>query len=136
MGARQPAWGLSGQWASRGPPGLLSHWLGCLPPVPVPGRGARRRRAPAARGARRFQLRCLLGQPLTVAAGGLVTGELRLTAHKRQSYDVRIGASRCPLPRSCRAARRRRCGRPRPAPRPAAVPCTTASVWRVLELVG
>jgi hypothetical protein len=59
----------------------------------VPGRGARRCRAPAARGARRFQLRCLLGQPLTVAAGGLVTGELRLAAHKRQSYDVHLTLS-------------------------------------------
>jgi hypothetical protein len=59
----------------------------------VLGHGACRPPVPAARGARRFQLRCLLGQPLTVAAGGLVTGELRLTAHKRQSYDVHLTLS-------------------------------------------
>ena len=45
----------------------------------------------------RFQLRCLLGQPLTVAAGGVVTGELRLVAHKRQSYDVHLTLSAPPL---------------------------------------
>ena len=45
----------------------------------------------------RFQLRCLLGQPLTVAAGGVVTGELRLAAHKRQSYDVHLTLSAPPL---------------------------------------
>ena len=45
----------------------------------------------------RFQLRCLLGQPLTVAAGGVVTGELRLVAHKRQSYDVHLTLCAPPL---------------------------------------
>lgn len=45
----------------------------------------------------RFQLRCLLGQPLTVAAGSLVTGELRLAAHKRQSYDVHLTLCAPPL---------------------------------------
>ncbi|KAK9819074.1 hypothetical protein WJX81_000974 [Elliptochloris bilobata] len=44
-----------------------------------------------------FQLRCLLGQPLTVAAGGVVTGELRLAAHKRQSYDVHLTLTAPPL---------------------------------------
>lgn len=36
-----------------------------------------------------FQLRCVLQRPLVVRrAGQTVTGELRLVAHKRQSYDV------------------------------------------------
>ena len=39
---------------------------------------------------RRFQLRCVLEQPLVVAQGATVHGELRLTAHSRQSYDVHL----------------------------------------------
>ena len=39
---------------------------------------------------RRFQLRCVLEQPLVVAQGAVVRGELRLTAHSRQSYDVHL----------------------------------------------
>ncbi len=39
---------------------------------------------------RRFQLRCVLEQPLVVAQGAMVRGELRLTAHSRQSYDVHL----------------------------------------------
>lgn len=38
----------------------------------------------------RFQLRCVLEQPLVVAQGAVVRGELRLTAHSRQSYDVHL----------------------------------------------
>ena len=39
---------------------------------------------------RRFQLRCVLEQPLVVGPGAVVSGELRLTAHSRQSYDVHL----------------------------------------------
>lgn len=38
----------------------------------------------------RFQLRCVLKQPLTVYPGADVQGELRLVAHKRQSYDIHL----------------------------------------------
>lgn len=38
----------------------------------------------------RFQLRCVLQQPLAVQAGATVTGELRLVAHERQSYDIHV----------------------------------------------
>jgi len=38
----------------------------------------------------RFQLRCVLSQPLTVYPGADVHGELRLVAHKRQSYDITL----------------------------------------------
>ena len=41
----------------------------------------------------RFQLRCVLSQPLTVYPGAEVAGELRLVAHKRQSYDVHLRLS-------------------------------------------
>lgn len=37
-----------------------------------------------------FQLRCVLQQPLAVQAGATVTGELRLVAHERQSYDIHV----------------------------------------------
>ena len=36
----------------------------------------------------RFQLRCLMETPLHVQQGQVITGELRLAAHNRQSYDV------------------------------------------------
>ncbi len=38
----------------------------------------------------RFQLRCVLDQPLVARTGDSVTGELRLQAHERQSYDVHL----------------------------------------------
>lgn len=39
----------------------------------------------------RFQLRCLLKQPIQVSGpGATVTGMLRLVAHSRQSYDVHL----------------------------------------------
>ncbi len=41
----------------------------------------------------RFQLRCVLRQPLTVYPGADVHGELRLIAHKRQSYDIHLRLS-------------------------------------------
>lgn len=44
----------------------------------------------------RFQLRCVLEQPLLVAPGGRVTGTLRLTAHSRQSYDVHLMLTAAP----------------------------------------
>ena len=37
---------------------------------------------------RRFQLRCVLEKPISVTAGESITGELRLKAHERQSYDI------------------------------------------------
>ncbi|BDA42476.1 probable histone-arginine methyltransferase CARM1 [Coccomyxa sp. Obi] len=40
-----------------------------------------------------FQLRCVLRQPLTVYPGADVHGELRLIAHKRQSYDIHLRLS-------------------------------------------
>ena len=44
-------------------------------------------------GGTRFQLRCVLSQPLTVYPGAEVVGELRLVAHKRQSYDIHLRLS-------------------------------------------
>ncbi len=41
----------------------------------------------------RFQLRCVLSQPLTVYPGAELHGELRLIAHKRQSYDIHLRLS-------------------------------------------
>ncbi|KAK9909649.1 hypothetical protein WJX75_005586 [Coccomyxa subellipsoidea] len=40
-----------------------------------------------------FQLRCVLSQPLTVYPGADLHGELRLVAHKRQSYDIHLKLS-------------------------------------------
>ncbi|EIE20922.1 S-adenosyl-L-methionine-dependent methyltransferase [Coccomyxa subellipsoidea C-169] len=40
-----------------------------------------------------FQLRCVLSQPLTVYPGAELHGELRLIAHKRQSYDIHLRLS-------------------------------------------
>lgn len=46
----------------------------------------------------RFQLRCLLEQPVVVAQpGATVSGELRLVAHSRQSYDVHVTLRAPPL---------------------------------------
>ena len=40
---------------------------------------------------RRFQLRCLMEQPVVMAQpGATLSGEMRLLAHNRQSYDVHI----------------------------------------------
>ena len=36
----------------------------------------------------RFQLRCVMTQPLTVFPGAEVFGTLKLVAHPRQSYDI------------------------------------------------
>lgn len=36
----------------------------------------------------RFQLRCVMSQPLTVYPGAEVYGQLNLVAHARQSYDI------------------------------------------------
>ena len=36
----------------------------------------------------RFQLRCVMTQPLTVFPGAEVFGTLKLVAHTRQSYDI------------------------------------------------
>ena len=38
----------------------------------------------------RFQLRCVLEQPIMVSRGQSISGELRLVAHSRQSYDVHL----------------------------------------------
>lgn len=39
---------------------------------------------------RRFQLRCVLEAPIMVSKGQSITGELRLVAHARQSYDIHL----------------------------------------------
>lgn len=45
-----------------------------------------------------FQLRCLMEQPVVVAQpGATVSGELRLVAHARQSYDVHVTLRAPPL---------------------------------------
>ncbi|KAK9816527.1 hypothetical protein WJX72_001569 [[Myrmecia] bisecta] len=44
-----------------------------------------------------FQLRCIMHEPLQVAAGGVVHGELHLEAHNRQSYDIRVTLTAPPL---------------------------------------
>lgn len=44
-----------------------------------------------------FQLRCVLQQPIAVTAGQHITGELRLKAHQRQSYDVFLSLTGPPL---------------------------------------
>ncbi len=45
----------------------------------------------------RFQLRCLMETPLHVQPGQSITGELRLAAHNRQSYDVFVDLTAPPL---------------------------------------
>ncbi len=45
----------------------------------------------------RFQLRCLMETPLHVQQGQVITGELRLAAHNRQSYDVFVDLTAPPL---------------------------------------
>ena len=45
----------------------------------------------------RFQLRCVLEQAIWVTAGDSITGELRLKAHPRQSYDVFLHLTGPPL---------------------------------------
>ncbi len=45
----------------------------------------------------RFQLRCLMETPLHVQQGQVMTGELRLAAHNRQSYDVFVNLTAPPL---------------------------------------
>lgn len=49
------------------------------------------------RAARRFQLRCVVRQPLCVDAGARVTGMLHLVAHNRQSYDIYLTLTAPPL---------------------------------------
>ncbi|DBA90994.1 TPA: hypothetical protein ACH3X2_004201 [Trebouxia sp. C0005] len=44
-----------------------------------------------------FQLRCLMETPLHVQQGQVITGELRLAAHNRQSYDVFVDLAAPPL---------------------------------------
>lgn len=44
-----------------------------------------------------FQLRCLMETPLHVQPGQVITGELRLAAHNRQSYDVFVNLTAPPL---------------------------------------
>ncbi|KAL3142539.1 hypothetical protein ABBQ38_002861 [Trebouxia sp. C0009 RCD-2024] len=44
-----------------------------------------------------FQLRCLMEIPLHVQQGQVITGELRLAAHNRQSYDVFVTLTAPPL---------------------------------------
>lgn len=38
----------------------------------------------------RFQLRCVLPQPLCVVGGSRIIGELRLQAHSKQSYTITL----------------------------------------------
>lgn len=45
----------------------------------------------------RFQLRCLMETPLHVQQGQVITGQLRLAAHNRQSYDVFVDLTAPPL---------------------------------------
>lgn len=45
----------------------------------------------------RFQLRCVLMQPLVLKAGQAVQGSLRLTAHNQQSYDLYLDLTAPPL---------------------------------------
>ena len=45
----------------------------------------------------RFQLRCLMETPLHVQQGQVITGQLRLSAHNRQSYDVFLDLTAPPL---------------------------------------
>ena len=45
----------------------------------------------------RFHLRCLMETPLHVQPGQVITGELRLAAHNRQSYDVFVNLTAPPL---------------------------------------
>ena len=45
----------------------------------------------------RFQLRCVLMQPLLLAAGQAVRGSLRCTAHNQQSYDLHLTLTAPPL---------------------------------------
>lgn len=45
----------------------------------------------------RFQLRCLTETPLHVQQGQVISGQLRLVAHNRQSYDVFVDLTAPPL---------------------------------------
>lgn len=38
----------------------------------------------------RFQLRCVLEAPIMVSKGQSISGEVRLVAHSRQSYDIHL----------------------------------------------
>ena len=89
---------------------LPLHRVTRIPPHATPPHAP----SPAAAARRRFQLRCLLEQPVIVAQpGATVSGELRLVAHNRQSYDVHVALRAPPLtpggpPQVGRRRRRRR----------------------------
>ena len=45
----------------------------------------------------RFQLRCVMMQPLELRTGQAVKGSLRLVAHNQQSYDLHLTLTAPPL---------------------------------------
>lgn len=68
-----------------------------LPPCQAHHPNRRLPAPPPAHGSR-FQLRCLMEQPVMVTQpGATVSGELRLEAHNRQSYDVLVTLRAPPL---------------------------------------
>lgn len=66
------------------------HWLRTGPGLPTTHWYAPSVWTPIGNWQHRFQLRCVLEQPLVSRVGGIVSGELRLEAHERQSYDVHL----------------------------------------------